>query len=254
LKFVDRFEIDIVTALSDQISAAFDSLTHEPLTEAAIATLERDQGVDQLFHQDVLVYVGKADTLPRRLAEHKRKISGRRSISVQDMGFKCLYVHKNWTTLAPEKSLIERYADRATGRCAWNGNGFGPHDPGRQRETSNKAPDGFDANYPIKEDWACEWVDARNWNCLELLISLKGELPYLLRYETAAREERSDHYSRGHPDFNDVTLAIPSSGMPAANLLGLIARTLPGWQATAFPSHLILYKEDRTYRHGTVLR
>ena len=30
-----------------------------------------------------------------------------------------------------------------------------------------------------------------------------------------------------------------------------IARQFPpGWQATRFPSHFILYKESKTYRHG----
>ncbi len=39
--------------------------------------------------------------------------------------------------------------------------------------------------------------------------------------------------------------------MMAIDLLSLIASQLNGWQATAFPSHLILYKENVTYAHGT---
>jgi hypothetical protein len=70
----------------------------------------------------------------------------------------------------------------------------------------------------------------------------------LLRYETAR------HKSSGpHVDYKDVTVAVPRDDMTARDLLRTIAQALPGWQATAFPSHLILYKEDRTYKHGQVI-
>ena len=38
--------------------------------------------------------------------------------------------------------------------------------------------------------------------------------------------------------------------MPAKELLKLVTKKLPGWQATAFPGHLILYKEHEVYKHG----
>ena len=41
--------------------------------------------------------------------------------------------------------------------------------------------------------------------------------------------------------------------MTAEELLRTIAEALPGWQATAFPSHMILYKESRRYTYGEVL-
>ncbi len=41
--------------------------------------------------------------------------------------------------------------------------------------------------------------------------------------------------------------------MSARELLRTVAQALPGWQATAFPSHMILYKEHRTYIHGEVI-
>jgi hypothetical protein len=35
-------------------------------------------------------------------------------------------------------------------------------------------------------------------------------------------------------------------------IMRLILKALPaGWQATEFVSHVILYKEHRTYMHGT---
>ena len=41
--------------------------------------------------------------------------------------------------------------------------------------------------------------------------------------------------------------------MPAEELLKLITQNLPGWQATRFPGHMILYKERRAYDHGKVI-
>jgi hypothetical protein len=101
----------------------------------------------------------KADRLANRLREHRFKISGRQNIGVTEMGFKCLFIHRNWTALAPEDSLIKHYREAGQGQCAWNGNGFGPHDPRRDRETTEKRPDGFDNQYPIRRDWKCDWLN-----------------------------------------------------------------------------------------------
>ncbi|SAK40092.1 hypothetical protein AWB75_00155 [Caballeronia catudaia] len=251
-----KFEIDIISALSSQLEAAFDKLTAGQLAPAHTAALESDQGIYQLYHSGLLVYVGKADNLRTRLGEHYLKISGRQGIDVNDMGFKCLYVHENWVTLAPEASMIRHYKAKASGGCEWNGNGFGPHDPGRNRELTNKDPDGFDTRYPIKADWPCHWIAPGEWNVLDLLVALKDpkRLPYLIRYETEhLGRDKFAHFSKGHPDHRTASVTVPSVDMPAVELLKLITRVLPGWQSTAFPSHMILYKENRAYKHGTLV-
>lgn len=245
-----HFEIDIVRALADQLVEKFDKLSVGPLSEDGIQNLEQQQGVYQIFLDGALMYIGKADSLPRRLSEHLTKINGRQNISSSQVGFKCLYIHRNWTALAPETSLIDHYRRIGLHASAWNGNGFGPHDPGRRREETDKPPDSFDAWYPIKDMWPCSWIDARSWPVLDLLVSLKKELPYLLRYEV---ESKNSSYTKGHSDFTGVTVTVPTAGMPARELLGLIARQLPGWQATAFQSHMILYKESHVYQFGTIL-
>ena len=241
----DHFEIDIISALSSQLVSAFDNLVAGVMTEDVLGALPVGQGVYQLYHQGALVYVGKSDKLARRLSEHRKKISGRRNILVSETAFKCLYVHPNWTALAPEESLIRHYRQTGTGECTWNGNGFGPHDPGRERETTNKPSEGFDVQYPIQEDWPCEWIAAGQHNGKELLRSFKSGLPFLLRYQ---RETRS--LTAGHPDYNSRTIVIRESGMSARELLKTITEQLPGWQATIFPGHMILYQEDRAYTHG----
>jgi hypothetical protein len=139
------------------------------------------------------------------------------------MSFSCLTVHKNWTALAPEESLIKRYREQSYEVCEWNGVSFGPHDPGRDRETTNKDTEGFDVQFPIRDDWPCDFVDAREWNVRELLIRIKKGLPFLLRYEAVNKK-----YRKGHPDYNNLVLTVPAAGMPVSELLRLVTRNLPG--------------------------
>jgi len=247
MKYHARFEIDIVDALSNQLVTAFNSLDRGDFTEGNFRKIPRDQGVYQLYKQETLVYIGKSGDLPRRLSDHYRKISGRRNISVEEIGFKCLSVHPNWTALAPEESLIRYFKNRNSGDCEWNGNSFGPHDPGRNRETTNKPPQGFDAQYPIKEDWICSTITPGLWNGSVLLRQFKNTLPYLFRYQTIGS------LKKGHPDYNDTSITIPSVDMKTIDILTEISRQLPSWQATAFPSHMILYKEAKSYDYGKVL-
>ncbi|MGA2739612.1 MAG: hypothetical protein ABSG65_19505 [Bryobacteraceae bacterium] len=77
---------------------------------------------------------------------------------------------------------------------------------------------------------------------------MKGGLPYLLRYQTAKQKSQEPH-----ADYAALTVTVPQGGMSAHGLLRTVAQALTGWQATAFPSHMILYKEHRTYVHGQVI-
>jgi hypothetical protein len=231
LPFFAHFEIDIITALADQLTAAFAGLEPAPLRVENLAIVPSDQGVYHLFRNRLLVYVGKADNLRKRLSEHRFKIMGRCNIDVGEMAFACLTVHKNWTALAPEDSLIKRYRQQSSEVCEWNGISFGPHDPGRDRETTNKDTEGFDAQFPIKDDLPCDFVDAREWNVRELLIRIKEELPFLLRYEAVNRK-----YREGHPDYNNLVLAVPAAGMPVSELLRLVLRAFQGGSPRNFPA------------------
>ncbi len=245
MAYFASFEIDIISALSTQLLDKLTQLSPAPLDPEHLNALSSEQGIYQLFHREQLVYVGKADSLKKRLNEHRFKIVGRKNIDVEDMSFICLYVHPNWTALAPEDALIKHYKSGSKTECAWNGNGFGPHDPGRDRETTNKPPDGFDAKYPIREDWVCSWVQAGTYDAFELLKILKSNLPYLLRFEMLEKKSRTPH-----PSLAGVVVEVPRDAMRADELLVLVAKRLPGWQATVFPSHMILYREKRVYGHG----
>ena len=237
-----------MSALADQLLASFQTLDVGDLSEENIGTVPKEQGIYQLFRDGTLVYVGKAGSLRSRLSDHSYKIKGRRNIGLDQMGFKCLTVHKNWTAVAPENSLIAHYKAQP-GICEWNGNGFGIHDPGRNREETNQEPDGFDSQFPIREDWPCMGITAGDWNGRELLIRMKEELPFLLRYQTVEKKK----YRSGHADYNNLTITIPQAAMPADEMLRLITQNVLGWQATRFPGSLIFYKECRKYTFGTVI-
>ncbi len=250
MPFYANFDIDLITALQEQLRVAFKKLTPGALTEENLKKVPASQGVYHLHRSGVLVYVGKTGgSLRKRLAEHRFKIMGRRNIEISEMAFTCLTVSKNWTSLAPETALINYYKKHTDGYCEWNGNSFGPHDPGRNRETTNKPPFGFDSQFPIREEWACFTVTAKQWNVKDLLMKIKAELPFDLRYEVTNAKK----YREGHPDYNDLTVEVPKTGMPVSDLLRLITTRLPGWQSTRFPSHMILYKESREYVHGVVI-
>jgi hypothetical protein len=249
LPFCDKFDIDLITALQEQLRAAFKKLTPGALTEENLEKVPAEQGVYHLHRSGVLVYVGKAANLRSRLRDHRLKIKGRRNIEISEMGFTCLTVSRNWTALAPENSLIDYYKKQSGNSCEWNGKSFGPHDPGRNRETTNKAPLGFDSQFPIRDDWPCGAVTAGEWNIRDLLMLMKAKLPFDLRFEVADKKK----YREGHPDYNNLTVTVPATGLPVNELLRLITQQLPGWQSTRFPSHMILYQEARNYAHGIVI-
>ncbi len=89
------------------------------------------RGVYALYWKGKLVYggstKGKGITLKRRLAEHYKKISGRRGIDVKDMSCRYLFIDHDWLVRAAEDAVIDHY------KPEWNGTGFGRHAPGRGR-------------------------------------------------------------------------------------------------------------------------
>ena len=248
--FHERFELDIVAALGEQLESSLGRLLPVALSEGHLDKIQPEQGVYVLYKDNVLVYVGKASNLRARLDEHRRKILGRRRIEISQVLFCAMYVHPNWTALAPETSLIRHYQRK--GLCEWNGNGFGPHDPGRNRELTDKDPEGFDSQFPIREDIPVPEVAAGSYTALDLLVRLKENLPFLLRYEVEALGDKRGHFKKGHAAYRDVLIEVPCDAMPASELLKLIADAID-WQATVFPSHMILYNEQRTYAHGRIL-
>lgn len=240
MSYSGHFDLDIPRALHAQLIAAFDALKPEPLARLPELDVLSRIGVYGLFLNGSLVYVGKAGSLSKRLTEHHFKIRGRRNLSDEEVGFACLTVNPNWAAYAPEEILIRHF--RREGLCTWDGSSFGSHDPGRPREETNKPAEGFDQQFPIRADWPCDWLDAGTYPIINVLTAMKGRLPYLLRYQTSAGRG----WRKGHVDFDGRTVEIPERGLPASEVLRRVAAVLPGWQATVFPSHVILYRESRS--------
>jgi hypothetical protein len=235
---VGRFNFDLATALGEQLKSHFDTdLRAKPMTLARVERLNRTQGVYALYRGETLVYIGQAIDLRKRLLEHWEKITGRQRIRIREMRFKCTYIDAAWIPVTHEKALLDVFKTQV-GLCAWNGKGFGIHDPGRNRETTNKSPLGFDSLFPIKRDWPCDWVSAGHYNAKELLELIKGRLPFLFRYHT----DNPQNWQAGSVLYNDLILNVPRDSMPFDELLAHLRPQMPGeWYATLFPGHAILY-------------
>jgi hypothetical protein len=224
-----EFRLSVTRALGDQLGQALDALEPGPFTPAFINSLAHRPGVYQLYVDGVLAYVGKADkSLPQRLRKHHYKISGR--LGIGNVECICLYVDEDLHAVAPEKILIKRY--KSEGTAAWNFNGFGMNDPGKERDTTVFEDKHFDSIYPVNLDWCCEDIAAGHYTAASLLKLLKGALPYLFRYQAA--------------DFHaDITLNVPMSTPTADELFTLLGTAIAAhdarWQITALPGYVVMY-------------
>jgi hypothetical protein len=239
-----QFRLSITRALGDQLATALAELTPAPLTSDRLEALSPLPGVYQLYHCEERVYVGKAEvSLQGRLGQHLFKLSGRRNIALDDVAFTCLYVDEDLSAVAPERLLIDTY--RAEGSCPWNQNGFGNNDPGRERDTTRVRPDHFDAQFPINLEYACD-LTGGPLHMVDLLKELKDSLPFKFRYQGArSRATRLQTYGMG-------AVGLLRAPLTADALFDLIARDLPpGWQITALPGYVIMYKERRPYPSAT---
>jgi hypothetical protein len=211
--------------------------------------------VYQLFYDDTLVYVGKTDAeagLRTRLTRHARKILQRPSLT-GSVRFKAVRIMV-FTAMDLETQLIKHYRSVDEDAAAWNGSGFGSNDPGRERETTNKSPEGFDAQHPIDIDLTGAFLQPGMTTPAAAVAALKAALPYTLRYETLRNAKGKSTRGKPHADLLMAKVTIPPGAQTVRGLLKIIRAALGAdWQATAFVSHVILYKEDRPYQHGRVI-
>lgn len=76
------------------------------------------QGVYVIHHNGVPVYVGKANNVSDRLSQHLMKLSGRRGIAPESIGYKALLLDKSMGTAANEDILITMF--KAEHAEMWN--------------------------------------------------------------------------------------------------------------------------------------
>ncbi len=133
------------------------ALGHAPVpaarAEAATLARERDQALEGAgAGADAGKPVGQDPageevaellmTLKRRLAEHTRKIAGRKNITVRRMTCRFLTIDSDWFVRAAEDALITSY------KPLWNASGFGSHVPGRGRPGTRLSQ--WDQEFPPK--------------------------------------------------------------------------------------------------------
>ncbi|MER6842489.1 GIY-YIG nuclease family protein [Streptomyces platensis] len=246
--FHDDFRLSITKALGDQLAQALTHLGRAPLAEQYLASLDERPGVYQLYLHGEFVYVGKADkSLPGRLGNHLRKLSGRRNIHLRDVTFSCLYVDEDFSALAPEQLLISHHKEM--GDIPWNNNGFGNKDPGRQRDSTVLKKKHFDVAFPIDLDHPVEGLEPGQITLSALLKALKSGLPYNFRYAEPPRSK-------------STFLAVPHTGQSADEAFHLVSEALPeAWQIVALMGYVIMYPDSpneyksawRYYRSGRVV-
>lgn len=244
-----EFEFDLPNALLTQLVTLFDAMDVGPLAPEAALTIPEAQGVYQLFHQNRLVYIGKTDAeagLRQRLTRHAWTVQHRQNLEPGDVAFKAIRVYV-FTAIDLETQLIEHY--RATAPVAWNFSGFGSNDPGRERDTTNVSPEGFDVQFPVDLDREIAVDLEAPVSAGTALTALRRHLPYTFRFERAAPRSK-----RPHPELENTRVELPPLPCTTHTFLTSIIHQLPpGWQGTLLSGRVILYKENREYQFGQVV-
>lgn len=242
-----EFEFDLPEALLSSLVTLFGAMASAPLVPENVRNIPEAQGVYMLSLRDEIVYLGKTDAeagLKRRLERHAWTIQHRVNLSAGDVTFKAVRVFV-FTAMDLETQLLRYYAP-----VPWNNSGFGSNDPGRRRDETELKPEGFDAQFPINLDHevAVSWEGGAT--TLSVLTALRRHLPYVLRIESAARGQRSPHSEIAE----SIMTSLPSPPITTRKIMECIVGSLPqGWQATALPGRIILYKERKNYSAGTII-
>jgi hypothetical protein len=244
--FYDLFALDMQRVLNDEIVSSFDGLQPVPLDETNIRALsehelgnpQATQGLYILHHRGEAVYVGKAEeSLHDRLAAHRFKLGSRLNMDLAEIGFRCLYLDKNWSALTHERPLISRLG------CRWNRSGFGNHDPGRNRDKTKLKPTHFDRQYPIDAGFPLEF-DAGERSVSAALQEIRIRVPYFLR----AQSKKGFRPARSHPEYHNTNVVF-SDHETAMSALGKVVEALGDrWQSTFLYGYAILYREHYPYK------
>lgn len=234
------FRFDLPRAVAEHLFKGLDKLKPSLLTVETLNSLRAfqlemrsTQGVYVIYEQQTAVYAGKSNELADRLEQHRDKLRARRGIDMTTIGFKALVLDESWSTSANEDLLIAQFKER--GECNWNGTGFGPKDPGKERDTTK--PSWFNNAYPIRDDWAVENI-ADEVPVGEVLRILKDQLPFLLRYDKLGKSAES--LVKLHKVPRNARAVL----IECAQALG------PKWQLTLLKYGFILYPDLKEFKFG----
>ncbi|MBT9161156.1 MAG: hypothetical protein DDT26_02457 [Dehalococcoidia bacterium] len=237
----ELYSFHFLDTISAQLHAQLEAMEQTELTEhtlTALAAFQHEnnaaQGVYVLHHLGVPVYVGKASNMKYRLKKHLKKISGRKNISVRDTTYKALLLDKSMSTAANETILLGLFQESHAGM--WNNGGFGPNDPGKERDTTE--PGDFDRAHPIQERWLITLRESQA-TIGEVLASMKKQLPYVFRYQSLSAMERS------------IPIDPSTSPADADALFEACVRKLGvGWKGAILSYGMVLYRNSKSYPFG----
>jgi len=244
------FDFDLAHAVLQQLVEAFDKLPVGKLVSTNLGQMKPEQGVYQLFENEELRYVGKADKLRHRLVRHMKALSARCGIKVETIGFKALYIHRNWTTWTTETAMIDFFGSN---RLPWNASGYGSNDPGRKRDHTDET-DTFNARYPINVDVPCIGMVTGKFAAFDALKLFSKKTPYTFRFQRVTKGSSGGDARSAEAELRKTEITVPGAPMTVREMLIAIVKQLsPGWQATALRGRVILYRENAEYAHGEVL-
>lgn len=236
------YNFHFLDTVSEQLCKQLDGLPVTCLHTNSLDTLTQfqaennaRQGVYLLHVGGRPVYLGKADDVRERLAQHLEKLSGRQSIDLTSIGYKALLLDRSMSTAANETVLIGFFQQNHSGM--WNNRGFGPKDPGRQRD--NTRPSQFDQQHPIRDDFPVIQADDTT-TVGALLSAMKAQLPYVFRYDIG-----------GHGNESINLAGVPRTAR--ALLQAVVSRLGAGWKGVVLSFGMVLYRTGDRYEYGAEL-
>lgn len=237
------YAFDFFRIINEQLTAELKTVPATILNDAALAALSSyqyenhvTQGVYVLHEDDTPVYVGKAYDVCERLAQHRGKLIGRQNINIDEIKYQAILLEKSMSTAVNETLLIELYKE--VGAAGWNGTGFGPKDPGKERDTTE--PGKFDADHPIKSNWPIKISDSDN-TAAKVSAALKKQAPFVFRYKIESED-------------TNKPMNLISSYMPADSLFTILVETLgQGYRGAILSFGMVLYKNLKKYPYGQTI-
>ncbi|HZF98968.1 MAG TPA: hypothetical protein VEY92_12140 [Pseudoxanthomonas sp.] len=238
------YNFHFLNTVSQQLVEELEQLAITVLNTSSLADLDAfqaqiksSQGVYLLHLNGNPVYLGKAGNVRERLAQHLAKLTGRveggQPLDLNNIGFKALLLDQSMSTAANEDVLIAFFQKDHKG--LWNNKGFGPKDPGKQRDTTK--PSYFDKTYPINKAFPVDGVDDRT-TIGELFRVMKRTLPFVFRYQSLPRA------------IADNPLDLAGVKREAGELLkAAVALFPPGWHAAMVSFGIVVYKGSKAYWH-----
>lgn len=236
----DLYNFHFLETISKQLVERLDGLALSVLDDTSIPELKVYQSVNHarqgvyVLHLDGSpVYLGKADDVAERLKQHRNKLSGRLNIVMEEIGYKALLLDRSMSTAANEDVLIAMF--KTTHQGLWNGAGFGPKDPGKNRDATE--PSTFDSKYPINSDFGLYEIDDDE-TISSLFAKMKRKLPFVFRFEPLGDLGDKHLDLKGVPRTAEALLRKSLSVFP------------PGWKGIVLSFGMVVYRTNNTYPHG----